>query len=144
MDPSQRQPRFKTSFEVKDLQLVPLHDFLQDVANVDVQQGSFEVFMEAEAMAGHYAGYVKPFFHDLEFKAVPDPEKGFLRNTATKVASAVTNLLKNEEQQVATKIPFQGDFTDASVDIWATLQNLLRNAFVQSLREGFEGQRPTG
>lgn len=142
--PLEAKPRFKTSLEVKELQLPALHDFLQAYANVDVHKGTFEVFIEAEARDGHYSGYVKPFFRDLEFKAVPDPEKGFIRNTATKVASAVTNLLKNDEQKVATKVPFQGDFDNADVDIWATVENLLRNAFVQSLREGFEGQKPNG
>ena len=141
--PLETLPRFRTAFEVKDLSLPPLRDFLLSYALVDVSQGTFEVVIEADAEGGRYAGYVKPFFHDLEFSAVADPEKGLLRNTATKVASVVTNFLKNEDQKVATKAPFQGNFDTNHVDILATLQYLLRNAFIQSLREGFEGQVPT-
>ena len=109
-----------------------------------MKRGTFEVFVEAEARNGHYVGYLKPFLRNLEFKAVPDPEKSFLQNTATKAASAVTNLLKNDEQKVATKAPLKGDFDQSQVDVWTTVENLLRNAFVQSLREGFEGQKPSG
>ncbi len=133
-------PRFKTSLEVKDLSLPPLHDFLQAYGSVEVKQGTFDVFVEAEARDGHYAGYAKPFLRDLKFKAVPDPEKSFVQNAATTVASVATNLLKNDEHKVATKAPFEGNFDQNQVDIWVTVENLLRNAFVQSLREGFEGQ----
>jgi len=140
--PLEIRPRFRTALEVKDLALPPLHDFLRAYALVDVRQGTFDVFIEAEAEGGHYAGYVKPFFRDLEFKAVPDPKKGVIRNAAATVASVVTDLLKNEDQKVATKVPFQGNFETNEVDIVETLQNLLRNAFVQSLGEGFEGQKP--
>ena len=141
--PLETPPRFRTAVEVKDLSLPPLREFLLSYALVDVRQGTFEVFIEAEAEGGGYSGYVKPFFRDLEFSAVADPEKGVLRNAATKVASAVTKLLKNEEQKVATKAPFQGNFDQNDVDIMTTIQYLLRNAFIQSLREGFEGQNPT-
>lgn len=141
--PRANRPRFKASLEVKDLALVPLRELLRAYARVDVRQGTFDVFIEAEAEGGTYAGYAKPFFQDLEFKALPDPEKGLIRNSAMKVASVVTDLLKNDQQKVATKAPFQGSFDDTEVDLWATVQNLLRNAFIQSLREGFEGRNPS-
>jgi hypothetical protein len=141
--PLEAHPRFTTSLEVKDLAMPPLHDFLQTYALVDVRRGVFEVFIEAQAAGGHYSGYVKPFFRDLEFKAVPDPEKSVVRNVATKVASTVAKMLKNEEQKVATKAPFEGDFDRNDVDLFTTIQNLLRNAFVQALREGFENEKPT-
>lgn len=143
-DPSAPQPRFTVRMEVKDLQLLPIHDFLLHYALIDVAQGSFEVFSEIDAAGGHYDGYVKPFFKDLQFKAVPDPNKNFVQRAATSVAAAVTDLLKNEKGDVATKAPFKGDFADNSVDVWTTIQNLLRNAFVQSLFEGLEGQKPNG
>lgn len=142
-DPSAPAPRFAVKMEVKDLQLVPIHDFLLHYALIDVSKGSFEVFSEINAAEGHYSGYVKPFFKDLEFKAVPDPDKNFAQRAATKIAAAVTDLLKNDQGNVATKAPFEGDFADNKVGIWETIQNLLRNAFVQSLREGLEGQTPT-
>ena len=142
-DPAAPEPRFAVRMEVKALQLVPIHDFLLHYALIDVSAGSFEVFSEINAAGGHYDGYVKPFFKDLQFKAVPDPSKNFVQRAATSVAAAVTNLLKNEKGDVATKAPFKGDFADNTVDVWTTIQNLLRNAFVQSLREGLEGQQPS-
>lgn len=143
-DTNATQPQFKTTMEVKDLALPPMHDFLQSYANVDVKRGTFQLYVEVNAEGGHYDGYLKPFFENLEFKSVPDPEKSLTQRAVTKIASAAQNLLKNDQGQVATKAPFKGDFANNKVDLWTTIQNLLRNAFITSLRQGFEGQKPNG
>lgn len=142
-DPAETQPHFVATMEIKDLQLVPIHDFLVKNALIDVSRGAFEVYTEINAADGHYEGYIKPFFKDLEFKAVSDPSKNMIQRAAAKVVSAAQDLLKNENDQVATKAPFKGDFQNNQVDLWTTIENLLRNAFVQSLREGLEGHSPT-
>jgi hypothetical protein len=139
-DPADRQPRFEVKMEVKGLSLPKLHDFLVRYALIDVQSGEFELFSEVSAAGGKYEGYTKPFFKNLKFEAVPDPEKNLLQRAATKVAAAVQDALKNERGDVATKAPFEGNFEDTEVDVWTTLENLLRNAFIQALREGLEGQ----
>ncbi len=139
-DPAEPQPRFEVTLEVKELSLPELHDFLVRYALVDVQSGVFELYSEISAGDGRYQGYTKPFFKDLEFEAVPDPEKSLLQRAATKVAAVVEDVLENERGDVATKVPFEGNFEENEVDVWTTLENLLRNAFIQALREGLEGQ----
>jgi hypothetical protein len=142
-DPAEPQPRFEAKMEVKGLSLPEIRDFLVRYALIDVQSGEFELYAEVTAADGRFQGYTKPFFKDLKFEAVPDPEKSLLQRAATKVASAVQNALKNERGDVATKAPFEGNFEQNEVDGWTTLENLLRNAFIQGLREGLEGQTAT-
>jgi hypothetical protein len=141
-NPTSKTPRFASNMELTNLSLIEIHDLLLAYALIDAQRGTFEVFSEVNATSGQYDGYVKPFFRDLEFKAVSDPNKNLAQRAATKVAAAVTNVLKNENDKVATKAPFKGDFQNTDVDVWTTVENLLRNAFVQSLREGLEGHSP--
>lgn len=143
VDPAQTLPTFEAQFEVTQLSLPQINDFLKKYALVDVSSGVFELYSEVEARGGHYEGYTKPFFKDLEFKSVPDPEKSLLHRAAVKVASVTGNLFKNERGQIATRAPFSGNFEDTQVDVWTTLENLLRNAFVQALREGLETQGAT-
>ncbi|MDB6093102.1 MAG: hypothetical protein JWM32_664 [Verrucomicrobia bacterium] len=143
-DATSSQPMFRATMGVKQLALPPLHDFLQSYALVDVTRGTFELYVEVAAQGGHYEGYLKPFFQELQFKAVPDPEKNLAQRVVVKVASGVQNLLKNDEGKVATKAPFKGDFANNQVDLMRTVENLLRNAFVTAIREGFEGQKPNG
>jgi hypothetical protein len=139
-DPADPQPRFEVKMEIKGVSLPEIHDFLVRYALIDVQSGEFELFSEISAAGGKYQGYTKPFFKNLKFESVPDPEKSLLQRAAVKVASVMQNALKNERGDVATKAPFEGNFEDNELDVWTTLENLLRNAFIQALREGLEGQ----
>lgn len=136
-DPTAETPDFAARLELRDLPLPAVRDFVRSAAQVDVTAGTFEVFIEADAAEGRYQGYVKPFFRDLEFEPV---DRNPVKRMAGEVVDAVTSLLKNEEEKVATKAPFEGNFADNKVDVWTTAENLLRNAFVQSLREGLEGE----
>src|SRR5690606_1835837 len=106
-------------------------------------RGTFEVFTEIKAQDGAYDGYVKPLFRDLDFRTASDRDKNAAQLFIKKVVTVVVSALENEEtEQVATKAPFSGNFADNEVDIWSTIATLFRNAFVQALRGGFEGETP--
>ncbi len=99
------------------------------------------MYSEIKAADGAYQGYVKPFFRDLDFKNVEDKNKSLAKRTKEKVVSAVSSLLKSHEaDKVATITPFAGTFANTEVGVWETVHNLLRNAFVEALREGLETQ----
>jgi hypothetical protein len=143
-DPLAKQPRFTTDFQLREMDLTALNNFLLAFADADVSRGSFELFLEVNAKDGAYEGYIKPFFKDLDFKTASDKDKSPAQLLKKKVVSAVTSVLKSndDDKKVATKAPFRGNFADNKVDVWTTIRTLLRNAFLQALREGFEGQPP--
>lgn len=144
LDPVARQPHFALNFELREQELPPLNSFLLAYAGADVSRGTFELFSEINARDGAYEGYVKPLLLDLEFKTASDEDKSLGDRLKETVVGAVTSFLKNDEQdQVATKAPFAGNFADNDLDIWTTIVNLLRNAFVQAIRGGLEGQTPS-
>ena len=139
-NPVARHPRFSVKLELKDLSLPPFNSFLLAHADADVSRGTFELYLEAEAAEGAYHGYVKPFFKNLDFQTASDEHKSAGQLLVKKIVSGVASLLKNDEdQKVATKVPFSGNFSQNDVDVWTAIANLLRNAFVQALREGLEG-----
>jgi len=139
VNPIAEQPTFAANFELRELELTAANDFLNALADVDVSRGTFEMFFEVEAKDGAYDGYVKPLFHDLEFETANDEEKNVLERAKETVVSAVAKVLENnEEEQVATRAPFSGNFSQNEIDVWETIGTLFRNAFVQALRGGFE------
>lgn len=141
-DPLAKTPRFETNMDLKNLHLPACNDFLAGFANADVSSGTFDFYLQAEAKDGGYNGYVKPFMKDLKFKTVGKP---VLERVAKNTVNAVVGVLKNDEKnKVATKAPFSGTFDRNGVDVWTTIENLLRNAFVQALGEGFEGRGTSG
>src|SRR5256885_1073118 len=78
LKPDERPPTFQAKMEMKHRSLLPMHDFLVRYALADVSSGDFELYTEVKAANGGYDGYTKPFFKDLKFKAVPDPDKSAL------------------------------------------------------------------
>lgn len=143
VDPFAERPRFSANFEIKAMQLPAANSFLQAYANADVSRGTFEVYAEMDAKDGRYEGYLKPLFHDLDFRTASDEHKSPAKRVAEKVVTAVASVLENDDkEQVATKAPFSGNFADNRVDVWSTITTLLSNAFVQALRGGFERQTP--
>ncbi|MDB6167430.1 MAG: hypothetical protein JWM88_294 [Verrucomicrobia bacterium] len=140
-DPAAETPRFHAQFAVTGVNLPELNDVLLAYAKADVARGTFEFESEVTAQGGAYNGYVKPFFKDLDFKTVSDKDKSPMQLLAKKAVSAVTQVFKNKsENKVATKAPISGNFEKNNVDVWTTVANLFRNAFVQAIREGFEGR----
>lgn len=140
-DPIAEMPRFKVNMQINELQLTPLNGFVRAYAQSVVESGRFEMYAEIEAEGGGYKGYVKPFFEELKFRAEKD--EGLMRRAVTAVASAAASVLDNDKEKTATVVPIEGNFTDNTMDVWTTVRNLLRNAFVQALREGF-GSSPAG
>jgi hypothetical protein len=57
----------------------------------------------------------------------------------------VTTVFKNQPQdQLATKIPISGVYTNSTVDLPATIGTLLRNAFIRALIPKFDQKITTG
>jgi len=143
-NPVAEKPRFHAALQLRQLDLPAFNSFLLAYADADVSRGTFDLDLEADAKGGGYSGYVKPFFKDLDFKNPSDKDKNAVQKLKETVVAAAASLLKNDEdKQVATKAPFSGNFDNNDVDLWTTIANLLRNAFVQAIREGFEGRTPS-
>jgi hypothetical protein len=138
-DPLARAPRFATKMELREQQLPPLNALLQAYMGVDLGSGVFELYTEIKAENGTYNGYSKPFLKDLDFKTPDDKNKRLGQKIKEGAADVVTTVLKNKnDQKVATEAPISGTLTNNNtVDVWTTVDNLLRNAFVEALRTGF-------
>jgi len=134
------QPLFKLNLELKGVHLPALNPFLQAYGNVDVSSGNFELFLEVAAAEGRYEGYVKPFFEDLVFKGVEDENKPIMKRLWERLVAGMATLVKNKKKdEVATRVPFSGEFGATDVGILATIGNLFRHGFGRALTERLEG-----
>lgn len=139
IDPFKKTPTFDLNFDLKDLQLPELNDFFRHYLAVEIQEGVFGYAMEAAARDGQFKGYVKPLLVNLssvklkeEKKSAGEVIKGFF----VKVGLW---LFKNPpKEQVATKIPFEGNFEDPKAGLWSAFVGLVRNGFFKALAPGVE------
>lgn len=142
LDSFARHPTLNMKFSLKDLNLVRLNDFLRAYGNFDVQTGRFSLYADITTSEGAYKGYVKPFFSDLKFVDWKKQKHRPLKLVWEAIVGAAAKILKSEPQEkVATEIPISGNFENKDIDYWSAIANLLRNAFIQAIKPGFERQK---
>ena len=139
-EPLAEKPHFHLSLKVTKVDLTALNDSLKSTANVEVNRGTFEMVMEMAGKDGAFQGYVKPFFNNLDFKTREDKKGSVVAHLWEKIVSGVAWLVKNKPRdQVATRIPFQGEFGDSQVGLGATVRNLFRHGFIKAFNPVVEG-----
>src|ERR1043165_7220738 len=123
MNPLADKPTFKLSAGITNMDLTALNNFMQAYGKFDVQSGTFEVYTEIAGADGHFDGYVKPFFENLDvFDWDKERKKNILEQFWQAIVAGVAQILKNQpHNRLATKVPISGDFEKTDIDLWTTV-----------------------
>ena len=135
LDPLADEPRFDLELALEKVNLVALNEMLEAYGKFNVKRGTFEVFAEIAGSEGKFDGYVKPFFEDLNVLELEQDAKHPLKLVWQALVAGAVKIFKNHpKDQVATKIPVSGTFEKTDVEIWTTVLNVLRNAFIEGFK----------
>ena len=135
LDPLAEEPKFDLELALRKMDLRALNDLLEAYGKFNVKRGTFEVFSEIAGENGSFDGYVKPFFEDLDVFELKQDAKNPVKLAWQGIVAGAVKLFKNHpKDQVATKIPVAGTFEKTEVQVWSTLANVLRNAFVEAFK----------
>lgn len=134
LDAMARQPTFDLTAEIEGARLPDLNDFFIAYGKFDVSQGTFGLYSEFASDDGRYKGYVKPIIKDLQVVGLEDRDDSFFQRAKEAVIGIVGQILENpKKDQVATRIPIEGDFSETDVQVWEAIWQILRNAFIEAL-----------
>ncbi len=134
-----RQPTFDLNARITAVDMVKLNDFFRAYGNFDVNKGSFGLYTEFAAKKGKFNGYVKPVIKDLDVVQFNKKEGNFGQILWESVVGTVAEIFENQpKEQVATKIPINGNFDNPDIAIWNAITYVLRNAFVYALRPSID------
>jgi hypothetical protein len=137
LDPYAARPTFAFNLEVKEIPLVKLNDFAKAHGGFTFEAGTLKLAMEASAKNGSYQGYVEPVFdHMAIFNPAHDSENpiSFIWQA---ILGGLTEIVRNySKDRFGTRIPFAGTFERPQPEIFTTVANAFRNAFVKA----FEGK----
>jgi len=141
LNPMARVPTFDLNAELSNTNLVLLNDFFEAYANVDVSRGTLGLYTEIAAAEGKFDGYVKPLLHDLNILGKEDKEDSFFKKMWEGLVGTAGQVVENlKEEQVATKIPFEGDVESPDANVWYTISYVLRNAFIQAIQPSIDNE----
>ncbi len=143
LDPFAYRPTFHMALQLLGLDVTRINDLALAYGKFDFKRGYFDLVLETDVQEGLISGYAKPLFRNLKvFSITEDIEEGnVLHFFWQALVGGVTFVFKNHQRdQFGTLIPFSGDATGAtSADIFATLGNILRNAFIRAYLPRLEG-----
>ena len=139
--PEGEGPDFDLSTRIEHVDVRRMNDLLRAHGKIDIASGLFSVYSELHVKSGRVAGYVKPLIHDLKVYAPQqDREKSVGQKIKEKTADIVSKLLRNRPRQdIATIAPITGPLENPKADTWATMVNLVQNAFFKAILPGFVG-----
>jgi hypothetical protein len=138
-DPLAAQPHFEIHGQIEQVALPALNPFLKAYAGVQINAGTFKLYAEMAARGGRFEGYVKPFFTHIKFSDITQPGSSVLQKAWQVVASGLVLVFKNKPQnELATRIPFSGEFGNAKVGVWESIGSMLHNGFIHALPPALE------
>ncbi|MDB6093271.1 MAG: hypothetical protein JWM32_833 [Verrucomicrobia bacterium] len=144
-EPLADEPHFLLKLELERVSLPAMNEFLRAYGNVDVSKGLFSGYVEVVARNGHFQGYFKPFFDQVDFSASPGDNAPTTQRVWEWFVRSFAWVFKNHARdEVATRIPFEGETKDLKVSIWETIRTLLRHAFIQPLQKKLDSKAPGG
>ncbi len=133
-------PDFDLALELEGMDLVYLKDFTEAYGNLNFEKGTLYVSSEVAMDEGKYKGYVKPILKDFKIVDLSDKEQSLGNKMWEMLVGGVMKIFQNQKKdQFATRVPFEGDVSTSNVNIWRTIGNVFRNAFVDAFRNQVEG-----
>ncbi len=141
MDALAKQPTFDLTAELKNTNLVELNDFFKAYGKFDISRGTMGLYTEFAAKDGKFKGYVKPIIKDLKVLGPEDKDDKLLQKAKEGVVNVAGKVLQNQKKdQVATKVPIEGSFSNPTVDNWEAILEILRNAFIEALMPSVDNE----
>jgi hypothetical protein len=127
---------FTQTFKMEHVPAVGANSALQKYLKVRVKSGEIGLYSEIAGDKGIYNGYAKPFFNNLEFEPKPSDE-GNIGSVWSGVLNTVKGIFEDDKHVIATTTPITGRVDDPQVNAIAAITGVLWNAYIQSLRPGF-------
>ncbi len=132
-----KQPTFAEKVRLVDIPAPALNAFLAKYGSVYAKSGDLAFYTEMVSAKGDFNGYIKPFFKNLQFEPMPKDRDGLGALWASLV-NGMKDILENDDNAVATKIPVSGHYDNPDVDFWSAAFGLVKNAYLQALAQGFD------
>ena len=135
------QTQFDLNGAVKNANLALFNDFLKAYGGFDINRGTLSLYTEFAAKDGKYVGYVKPIIKDLKVLGPQDSADNLIHKAWDAVVGLTADILKNQKKnQIATKVPIQGEFDKSNTNVMEAIWEVLKNAFIQALNPAVDNQ----
>jgi len=142
LDPFSYYPTFELALRLLGLDVTKTNSLARSYGAFDFEHGYFSLVVELKSDEGLLHGYIKPLFRQLKVLSLEKDirDKNVLELFWEALLEVTTEVFRNQpKDQLATLIPVGGELKSPETDLFQTLANLLRNAFVRAYLPRLEG-----
>lgn len=123
-------PDLDVDFSLKNANATALNDLTNYYSGIDFSEGQFELYSEAVVKNGYLKGYIKPLLKDTKFLGKED---SFLNSLWEGFVGFFKFILKNHKKNtLATKIPIEGELSEAGTKFWPSFFGIFKNAWFKA------------
>jgi len=141
MDILQEIPQLDLTFKFENAELFDFNDFIKAHTYADIEEGLLSVYAEIIIKNKQITGYIKPIIENLDILNWDEEEGDFLHKSWEAIAAGLGEIFENQaKEQNATEIPIKGKIKHADVDVWKTVWNVFKNAFVEAFSKQVDGK----
>ena len=140
--PRTGRPDFDADIEIEGVDLTSMNDLLRATGGFDVAGGELSLYSELSARDAGVHGYVKPILKDLQISSPEkDGDKPFLDQMRERIIGGVATLLKNHQDEIATRTDLSGPLAAPRTSTLQTVLGMMRNAYFVEIPPGLEKAR---
>ncbi len=132
-------PDFDMSMEFSNANLTAFNDYAKRNAMIDFQSGVLDVSGELAAADGNVVGYVKPVASNVAVVGLKD-DMNPINFVWESLVSVVMEIFENQpNDQIALRIPIEGNLNDIKTDMFSGIISILSNAFGEAFTKQEDG-----
>lgn len=129
-------PDLDYEFKFEGVDISALNSFSSAYAALDFEGGNLDLYSEMAIKDGNIDGYFKPVLNNIDLINFSEDIKNPLTLIWEGLASLFLELFENQStDQFATKVPLTGNLNTPQTEIWSTLLNIIRNAFIEAFKK---------
>ncbi len=131
-------PDMDINAQLENIDLTALSNYTHAYAAIDIRGGSLNIYSKVAVKDSNVSGYVKPIAKGvslIDLGKEKNPVKAIWQTVVAVVVEIFTNQSKD---QFATTVPLEGKLGSINTDKWEALIGIIRNAFVESVKAGFD------
>ena len=124
------------NFALENANLTAFNSFSEAYGAIRFKNGRLDVYSEFVVKDAKIHGYVKPLVRNLSVDRLPKDSNPLEVAWATVASALLEVFINHSHDQVATKVPLEGDLKHVQTPFWPTIGGVLRNAFIEAIRKG--------
>lgn len=126
-------PDFDYNMRFENVELTSLNPLAMYYSGMDFEKGIVSVYSEMAMQNGAFEGYIKPLVKDMRIFGWREKGRPLGQWFREFFSEGIQEIFENQKkQQFATRVPISGELSKVKTDIWLTIVNAFKNAYIRA------------